>query len=447
MNLPPLNLPEATFAIGRPSQLSRQSRQVRHARSRQQVSSPPPNPALKGFTGAIKPFHEMFPSLLSILSDIPLDVQIAMSVCNSTLLGRQKYMLNLWKNVYTLKASIQQYDKHGVLTDKTLATEEQAKRLQHWFAKEQKVRTALRYLLAKWLYAKYKTRMLNTEDPCTLEPCKNPVYIFDAARRGMYQLEASSLKRQVEFNLGFSDWLYPEPSIPKNPLTNLEFHPGQLLRVLQGIRRAGFGSWMLEGFTAKAFHLKRFTLDYGQPLRIHAVRELVKQPKSEQLVEFLQEFIVDMYDENEIVKPSIKVILQWAVEHEMDDPYMQEWLTLWKDFSITKIQYNLRDNSNDVLNKFFVKSMLLFDNTLKLAEFGERRLASLVPRTSRRTRARLAPPFNMETILIEMPPPALVPTVLGGGLVLPSQLQNVSEFIELTNLINNLVVHDTDEET
>lgn len=449
MNLPPLNLPEATFAIGLSLPLSSQrSRRIRHSRPPRWVTdTAPPNPALKGFTGVVKPFREIFPCLLSILPDIPLDVQIAMSVCSPTLVGRQRHLQSLWKNVYALKATINEYDRHGVLADKPLAIEEQANRLQHWFAKEQKVRTALRYLLAKWLYAKYKTRMLNTDDPCTLEPCKNPVYIFDAARRGMYQLEASSLKRQVEFNLGFSDWLHPEPVLPKNPLTNLEFHPGQLLTVLQGIRRAGLGSWMLEGFTAKAFHLKLFRLHFGQPLRIHAVNELVKQPKSEQLTEFLQEFIVEMYDENEITKPSAKVILQWAAEHEMDDPYMQEWLRLWKEFSITKLQYNLRDNSNDVLNKFFVIATYLFDNTQKIAEFGERRLASLVPRTSRRVRARLAPPLTIDNILIDITNPMLVPTALGGGLLLPPAMENADEVLELANLIANLVVHDTDEET
>jgi len=446
--LPPLTLPEATFALGQPSGLSGLSGLSGRARRAQRVQSarssvmPPPYPTLKGFNGAVKSFHEMFPSLLSICKDIPMDVQVALTVSGSSLTERHMFLNRQQINVFNLEHTLQQSKNlFPTFCEGPTASRQGLERLTIWIRKEQRVRTMMRRLVALWLYKRYKDRMLNTVDPCTLEPCNNPVYIFDASRRGMYQFEASSLKRQVEFNLGFSDWLHPEPAIPKNPLTNLEFHPGQLLRVLSGIRRYEQGSWMLEAFYNEAFHLRRFELAFNQPLRLHAVNELAKQPKSEQMIDFLQEFIEDHYNENELNKPSVRIILQWACEHEMDEPYMMEWLKLWKEMNITKIRHGLRDNSNDLLNKYFVRSLHLLENAEKIAEFGERRLASLPVRNGRRVMPRL----SLEAVLLEGQNPVIAqPTLLAGGLILPSQLHDAAEIIELTNLIANLVVHDQD---
>jgi hypothetical protein len=330
-------------------------------------------------TGTIS-IPELFPSLLCRHPDIPASIKITLATEGKSFLERRAYIerktlenirfIRFINAAPRLNMAIPKQKSCGFLDDYLQETKK-------WFALEQKVRFQLRRLVQMWLFKRYKERMLNDTDPCTLEPISTPVRIFDTQARGYYQFDAKSLRRTLEFNLGFQDWMFPDPRIPKNPLTNMNFNYGQLLEIQKGIRQAGLGSWLMEGFAAANWSVEQFKLNYSVPLKLHAIQTLYKNPQTEQMQEFLVEFIEDQWEDHEIPSTATKTILRWAVVHEMDDPYMQKWLDVWYEYFKLKVQYGLRDASSDRLNVVLAKTLLLLEDSQKIAEFGERRLASI----------------------------------------------------------------------
>ena len=323
---------------------------------------------------------QLFPSLLSIVQDVPAHIKIILATDPQTLLGRHAYIQKQMYDNMKFRSMISRIPKDGFgysdQNNKGILDDHIAE-AKKWFALEQKVRFHLRHLVQTWLFKRYKGRVLNDTDPCTLEPISNPICIFDTRARGYYQFDAKSLRRTLEFGLGFQDWMFPDPKFPKNPLTNLDFNCGQLIEIQKGIRQAGLGSWLMEGFAKCNWNAELFKLNYSVPLKLHAISSLYKNPQSEQMQEFLVEFIEDQWEAHEIPTASTKTILRWAVIHEMDDPYMQKWLDVWHEYFKLKVQYGLRDASSDRLNTEFAKTLLLLENSQKIAEFGERRLAAI----------------------------------------------------------------------
>ena len=221
----------------------------------------------------------------------------------------------------------------------------------------------------KWLHKKYKNRILNIDDPCTLMPPLKPIKFFDPTSRGFYQFEASSLKKHFETSLQYSEWLFPKPSHPKNPLTNIPFNEGQMITIVDCLRRYGYGSWFIEAYRSVGWNLPHFTSDNAPNLKINAITQICKNPNFE-TYEFLNEFIVNQYDENDLDQPLIKAVLKWAVKYKLDDDYMKHWLNLMKDYYIIKYRNNINDDTDtDKLNIIYIRSMRLFDNTEKLNEY------------------------------------------------------------------------------
>jgi len=148
----------------------------------------------------------LFPCLLSKAANIPITALIHFCSCPSTFKGRQLYLSEKQKEYFIMCTLL----KRPFFECEILS-------LTHWFIMEQKYKIAFKKLLNHWLYNKYKDRKLNTEDPVTLQEPENPVHVFDVNRRGMYIFEASCLKKRIETELMYSEWLFPEPKHPKNP--------------------------------------------------------------------------------------------------------------------------------------------------------------------------------------------------------------------------------------
>jgi hypothetical protein len=300
-------------------------------------------------------FGQAFPSLLSICKDMPPQVKVAFSWNPSNYTSRFMYMKSLEKKV--LNGTMSELESEYILTNL-------------WIKKEQMVRTYMRILLNKWIQKKYGTRFLNTEDPCTLSKPNKAISVFDYKSRGVYNFEANSLRTLFETSLLYTEWMFPIPSHPKNPLTNIQFHEGQRLTIINELRKHGYGSWSIEAYKHCKWNLRVFALDNSTQIKIHSINEMVKNPNDD-TKEFLIDFIIEQYEENEINYAPYKAILRWAVKHKLSDPYMVLWLKLMRDYYVIKYRYNINYTNIDdnKLNIIYVRSMNLFENTQKLNEF------------------------------------------------------------------------------
>lgn len=210
---------------------------------------------------------------------------------------------------------------------------------EYWFMIESKCRTAFRNLVSRWLFKRYSRNHLNTEDPATLSEPIQPIRIFDATARGTYVFEAVSLRKSMERDLNYCDWLFPEPFHPKNPLTNLPFHMGHRLHILQQLRLYNQGSWILESYHALKWNLKAFRDIFLVPLKARALHDICRNSTSEDTIDYMSEFIEDHYGFHEIHRPEILIILKWAVRQMPIDPYMLEWLHAFKHIYSIQIIY------------------------------------------------------------------------------------------------------------
>jgi hypothetical protein len=303
-------------------------------------------------------FYKSYSCLLSPLKDIPGTMFIHFSMCPNTYKER---------NIYLREKR-----------DASIKLESQLDLIELWFAKEQKYRFIFLKLLQRMIYHKYKNRLLNTEDPVTLMTPKKPIYVFDIKQRGTYVFEASCLKKHIESELTYSEWLFPLGKHPKNPLTNLEFTETQRLSILQNIRGLNYGSWSFEAYRELKWNLIQFKTQYHIPLKLVALNDLVNNTSSDETIIYLQEFI----DKNFYIHPSIcnyadiLFFVKWGVEHAMYTDYMKKWLQLYKKWYTYVIKYSVDEeylSDNDFLFKKDIEnqSYILFGDDTSITNLSK----------------------------------------------------------------------------
>lgn len=265
--------------------------------------------------------------------------------------------------------------------------EKHTRRLLFWAKKEQNVRTQMRKVVALWLQKRYESRMLNTEDPATMAEPDKPVLIFDSKARGSYVFEASTIKRQMEENLGYCKWLISEPQAPKNPMTNLPFHMGQVTEIFRQLSIYGLSSWILEGYKEHHYNLTEFLEFFRQPLRMRTVETCRKSPTSEDTLDFVTEFIEDEFDYHDIPYTSTLTILKWGLEHKSDLKYMRKWVDVWSEYYkaiIVHGEQTVRD-SPQLVDFVHDMSYDLFQNKTMIQKLGRMRLEQRIKEPSTST--------------------------------------------------------------
>lgn len=251
--------------------------------------------------------------------------------------------------------------------------------LLFWAKKEQHTRTMLRRLVALWKAKKYSSRLLNTEDPATMAEPEKPVLVFDSTARGSYAFEASTIKRQLEENLGYCKWLVSEPQTPKNPMTNLPFHVGQITAILKQLELYGMSSWLLEGYKEHHYDLLEFLDTFRQPLRLRTIEHCRKNPMCEDTQEFVEEFMEDEFEFHDIPYNSTLTILKWALKHKTELKYVRTWIDVWAEYYKVVIRHgeSSLQNSPRLLDDIHDMSGDLFRNRTMIQKLGRMRLEAL----------------------------------------------------------------------
>jgi hypothetical protein len=206
-------------------------------------------------------------------------------------------------------------------------------RLQMWDKQNQRLKTIFSRFLQLWLYKRYKTRFINSVDVVTLDIPKKPIYIYDAKAKGVYQYEASTLKRSIDADLSFTEWLFPAPKVPRNAWTNCSFTIMQLLSIMKQMYAYEMTSTFLEAFKKVKWDLKVYIETYRVPIKLEGLQSMMRNTTSEEYTTLLTEFIEDEYEHHEIEFISQLTILKWAVFHRHSDMYMQRWSKIFQEYT------------------------------------------------------------------------------------------------------------------
>ena len=144
-------------------------------------------------------------------------------------------------------------------------------------------------LVHMWRANKCINNIKNTNDIITMDPPKKPVYVIDFKQMCSYTYEARSIKRIIENRLFVSDYMFPNPQYPINPLSNQNFTSGQLLSIINQCNAYGEFSWILDRFKNSEFCLILFAKRFKQQLKLEAINQFFRQDTNA-VVEMVLEF-------------------------------------------------------------------------------------------------------------------------------------------------------------
>jgi hypothetical protein len=264
-----------------------------------------------------------------------------------------------------------------------------------WIRKEQRIRTLLRCLVRCWILKKYEKRKLNTEDPVTMCEPEKPVQVFDMRLKGSYTFDIQTIKKTIEEDLVYSEWMFPKPKSPKNPFTNLPFTCGQMIKLIDSINKYGTSSWILEAYKSSHYDTDNFLMHYSIPIRMHGLKSIIRNKTSDEFQEFLIEFIEESYEYHDIQYTSHLNILKWAVFHAIEDPYMKKWINIFKRYHEYSILNGKEDSQKD---EFLDETQTLLDDSVSIAKLGRERLNS-ISRVQTPARAPVQSPLQQPTLL------------------------------------------------
>lgn len=256
---------------------------------------------------------------------------------------------------------------------------------QHYFKLIIKTIVSLRRFVQHWLYKKYKSREINTEDPATLCIPLKPISIFDSKAKGIYKFEMQTIKQQLTNDLSYSDWLFPKFIRPKNPFTNLPFTEAQLISITNFLKLHGMTNWYIEAFREYKYNLKKFHEELFTPLRLRALNDLIKNTSSDQFIELLYEFILDQYDYHEYNCKSNLNIIRWAIAKKASDPYIKKWVDIFYKFMRAEILYGKEfvNDHDEIGDIYYAETKKLFDDYKEISRLGYLRLESIPTRLRR----------------------------------------------------------------
>ena len=355
------------------------------------MSSPPPqrrrpNPPTPRFHPGLfpsqKPKHKKCLVKKSILSKVgpliplntlPPDLRLNFLFLKQGIQNRYEYLESEKEVIKQLN-----FFRVNVKLDVT-KYENRLKRLRFWVRKDQLVKSALRRFVQIWLYKRYKSRFINTEDPATLIAPRHPIHVYDPTIKGTYVFEAFSLRKSIQMNLTFTDWMFPEPAAPKNPLTNLSFTMPQVLRILEQLRAANATNWWIEAYYQSKFNLDIIKKVFCIPLKLNSLTEMIRNRSGEEYTEYLEEFIEEQFDTHDIEFNSYLTILKWAAARLPNDSYMLEWAKAMYEFKKVRILYSIPESITDhiLIDHLYPLTLRLFNRTGEIARLGRLRLDSI----------------------------------------------------------------------
>jgi hypothetical protein len=252
------------------------------------------------------------------------------------------------------------------------------KEIYTYILQEKKIKYAFKQLLNKWLYKKYAKTLFNTEDPFTLMEPEKPILLFMPNQRGSYVFELSSIKKSIHTSLTEHEYLFPRPSMPRNPLTNIPFTIAQLTELIRCIRCYGKSSWAIEGFSAMHYNLPRYKLEFHNTIQHNGFKEYLSSD-SDDAKEHFADFIEWVYDWLDLLLDLHVVvsIVKWTAQRYPNDNFIKKWKTLYKNYYQINITYPALSMTDGKYDKVRRDMVVLVNSQNEIARITALRLQNL----------------------------------------------------------------------
>lgn len=165
------------------------------------------------------------------------------------------------------------------------------------YIKEWRLRYSFRKLLNIWRIKKMDAQCDKEVDPITLSEPEKEVYVYDWSVKRKFVFDARSLATLIDTKLMYSEYGFPEPKIPKNPRSNVEFSYKQLLSIYNQLAHYGELRWAFTTFRQYDFVKIRWQRYHKSALTMNAIKCSIQLLDSLEARDMLSDFIFAKMDE------------------------------------------------------------------------------------------------------------------------------------------------------
>lgn len=188
----------------------------------------------------------------------------------------------------------------------------------------------IKKIIHLYIIQKCLRNVKNINDVVTLDPPVKPVHVIDYKNRLSYVYEATTLKKTIENRLLYSDYMFHDPKMPINMLSNKPFSYGQLLSIIGQCKEYGIFSWILDRFRSCNCNLSVFEMQFRQQLKIQAILSHFKNQKD------AKESVID-YFELHAMGLTNRQIDAFSKLYDINNslhPYIQKWISVTREYYI-----------------------------------------------------------------------------------------------------------------
>lgn len=197
--------------------------------------------------------------------------------------------------------------------------------------------------------------LMNKCDPVTLEEPIKPIYIINFKNKCSYVYELDTIRKTMNTRLLTSDYMFQNPQLPVNILSNEPFTFYQLVSIYSQFKKYGVCPWVFDRFKASNFNLEKFSLYNRQQLKIRAIEHFFTVEN-----DLYQETVLDYFllsDDINLTNPNdtdYYTVFKRALYSKNHSPYIKRWIATTKRYYIAK---ELQDSIQ-------IKSVLLLTDNL-----------------------------------------------------------------------------------
>lgn len=239
--------------------------------------------------------------------------------------GLETTILSLLQHPHTFFEFIDKYDQFLTTAEKDLYL--------HLATTILRTRWAFKRLVNAAIVRSIDRRCpIGQTDPITLGPLVNPVVIYSIPTRWRYAYDPTSLIAYIRTQLSACSYGYPDPQVPRNPITNMKFTLAQLYSAHMQLAQRGKLCWQLGAYLADGAHMERYVRQYTVALyKQDGVREALDVTSLDGVASIIEFTYTGISALRGINAGQIYVILQQAFHSPRvsTHPYLSAWRALY----------------------------------------------------------------------------------------------------------------------
>ena len=244
--------------------------------------------------------------------------------------------------------------KHGAYLHPYFHRATAADMLGRWWYRNQR----MRWICRKWLWRTRTRRMSAREHGATMDlgtcepiPEGQRVTVFDIATASVYHFHTATIHKALLKDLLYQRYAVSEPTMPKNPYTNIPWTAGQLCVILGQVQenmwrtRHRFVDCVLVKFRQAGYDIPTFQRIFGKHLTFRCAVAFFRDPTCDAWEEMYEEVFDDLVQQSATTLRSVEIrkIRNALTLRSMPAPMLENWdnlvIALW-----------MRQNYGDCLN-------------------------------------------------------------------------------------------------